>query len=75
MEWATILALAIGILVVLFPLAYIWYINVGGILIAINSWKAVKQTEKAPSNLMCSIDSDCPPGYVCLNGRCMPQKA
>ena len=75
MEWGTILALAIGILVVLFPVAFIWYINVGGILTAIKSWRVEKQFEKTPSNLTCSVDTDCPPGHVCLSGRCVPQKA
>jgi len=26
-------------------------------------------------SLICSIDTDCPPGYFCLNGRCSPVKA
>jgi hypothetical protein len=25
-------------------------------------------------NLACSIDADCPPGFVCVNGRCAPEK-
>lgn len=24
-------------------------------------------------NLVCSIDTDCPTGYVCSNGKCVPQ--
>ena len=24
------------------------------------------------SRVGCSSDSDCPPGYVCVNGRCVP---
>lgn len=24
-------------------------------------------------NLVCSIDADCPTGYICLNGQCVPQ--
>ena len=23
--------------------------------------------------LVCSVDTDCPPGYVCVNGSCMPE--
>lgn len=26
-----------------------------------------------PSSIVCRIDSDCPPGYMCLAGRCVPQ--
>ncbi len=25
-------------------------------------------------NLVCSIDSDCPAGFVCAQGRCVPEK-
>lgn len=25
--------------------------------------------------LVCVIDADCPPGYVCIDGRCMPNRA
>jgi hypothetical protein len=24
------------------------------------------------SSLQCAIDIDCPPGYICHEGRCMP---
>lgn len=72
MEWGTILAAGIGGILVLFPVAFIWYISVGGILTAMKSRGVVKQSEKAPSGLTCSIDTDCPPGYVCLSGRCEP---
>jgi hypothetical protein len=35
MEWQIILALVIGIPIVLFPVAFIWYINAGGIVAAV----------------------------------------
>lgn len=35
MEWYIILALAIGIFIILFPIAYVWYLNMGGIYSAI----------------------------------------
>lgn len=25
------------------------------------------------ANLVCAIDTDCPEGYVCINGKCVPQ--
>jgi hypothetical protein len=31
------------------------------------------QESRLPSTLVCSFDSDCPPGYVCIAGRCVPQ--
>jgi len=73
MEWGTILALVIGIPVVLFPVAFIWFVNVGGMMATIKSWGTVRQPEKTPSNMTCSIDTDCPPGYICRNGICVPE--
>ena len=26
-----------------------------------------------PSTMVCRIDTDCPPGYICLAGRCVPR--
>lgn len=75
MEWGTILPLAIGTIVVLFPVAFIWYINVGGIYAAIKRRRVAKLVEKAIPNLTCTIDAECPQGYVCLTGYCVPQKA
>ncbi len=28
-------------------------------------------TRKTSAGLVCSIDSDCPPGFVCFNGYCV----
>ena len=35
MEWQVILALALAIPVILFPVAFVWYLNIGGIYTAI----------------------------------------
>ena len=35
MQWEFIVALAIAIPIVLFPIAYIWYINIGNIVTAV----------------------------------------
>jgi hypothetical protein len=35
MEWQIIVALVIGIPIILFPLAYVWYLNIGGIYAAL----------------------------------------
>lgn len=35
MEWYIILALVTGIAVILFPIAYVWYLNMGGIYAAV----------------------------------------
>ena len=39
MQWEGIVALVIGTLIILFPVAFIWYINIGGICAAITSKK------------------------------------
>ena len=35
MEWEVILALVLGIPVILFPAAYVWYLDIGGIIAAV----------------------------------------
>jgi hypothetical protein len=47
MEWLAILILVIGIPVILFPVAYVWYLTGGGILAAIREKrKAVRGAEE-----------------------------
>jgi hypothetical protein len=40
MEWYIILALVVGVAVILFPVAYVWYINRGGV------YTAVRESQK-----------------------------
>ena len=40
MEWQFIVALVIAIPIILFPAAFIWYLNVGGIYVAIKEARA-----------------------------------
>jgi hypothetical protein len=40
MQWEFILALVIAIPVILFPVAFIWYLNAGGIYTAIKEARA-----------------------------------
>ena len=35
MEWQIIIALVVAIPVILFPVAFVWYLNIGGIYAAI----------------------------------------
>jgi hypothetical protein len=74
MEAGVIIALIIGIFIILFPVALIWYLNIGGILISIRNRGVARQFKEVPSYQTCSIDNDCPPGYKCLGGRCIPME-
>jgi hypothetical protein len=55
MEWQFIVALVIAIPIILFPAAFVWYLNIGGIYAAIKESRArrairekgVKVTAKA----------------------------
>ncbi len=40
MQWALVIALVIAIPIILFPAAYVWYLNVGGIMSAIKEARA-----------------------------------
>ena len=40
MEWQIIVALVIAIPIILFPVAFVWYLNVGGIYAAIKEARA-----------------------------------
>ena len=46
MEWQVILALVLVILVLLIPVALIWYINIGGIYLAIKDARERRATHK-----------------------------
>ena len=49
MQWELIVALIIAIPIILFPAAFVWYLNIGGIYAAIKEARAKKaaQAEKA----------------------------
>lgn len=64
MGWQEIMALAVGLPMVFFPVAYVYSIVGGGIYEVARG----RRSAKGPT---CSIDADCPPGYICVNGRCV----
>jgi len=39
MQWELVLALVIAIPIILFPAAYVWYLNIGGIVAAVKDAK------------------------------------
>jgi hypothetical protein len=50
MEWQIIVALVIAIPVILFPVAFVWYINIGGIITAIKEARAKRIARKKEAN-------------------------
>jgi hypothetical protein len=52
MEWQIVVALVIAIPVILFPVAFVWYLNIGGIYAAVKEARArrpVREKEKSVS--------------------------
>lgn len=51
MQWELIVALVIAVPVILFPVAYVWYINIGGVVAAVKqarAKRAVRQERTSP---------------------------
>jgi hypothetical protein len=46
MEWQIIIALIIAIPVILFPAAFVWYINLGGLYNALKEYRARKAVKE-----------------------------
>ena len=46
MEWQLILALVLAIPVICFPVALIWYIQIGGLVHAVREARQAKATQK-----------------------------
>ncbi len=47
MQWELIVALAIAIPVILFPAAFVWYLNIGGIVHAMRQARTAREKEAA----------------------------
>jgi len=46
MQWEVIVALVIAIPIILFPAAYVWYLNIGGIFAAVKEARARRVVRK-----------------------------
>lgn len=47
MEWQIVVALVIAVPIVLIPVAFVWYLNIGGIVQAVREAKALKAKRTA----------------------------
>ena len=76
MEWHTVLTLIVGAPFVFLPVAFVWYINAGGLYATIKETrerKKAKVDSKGAVDQSCAVDADCPSGFICINGCCMPE--
>ena len=74
MEWWAILIIVLGAPVMLLPIVVIWYINVVGFAEMIKERRHAKRLHSTIKTMFCSIDTDCPEGYLCVDGVCVPAK-
>ena len=47
MQWELIVALVVAIPVILFPAAFVWYLNIGGIVQAVREAKVAREKKAA----------------------------
>lgn len=55
-------------------------LTLGGAVLRLYNSISVRRHRKAPAEtrgpeLTCSVDADCPSGFVCVNGYCVPKEA
>lgn len=60
--WHKVLVWTMVLVFALCAPLFVWYLNIGGIYHLIKA-----RTKK----LVCAVDADCPPGYVCVDGICV----
>lgn len=55
MQWEFIVALVIGIPIILFPAAFVWYLNIGGIFALIRERRAIRSAREKVAKAATSI--------------------
>ncbi len=58
MQWEIIVALVIAIPVILFPAAFVWYLNMGGIFAAIKEARARRLAREAEKDDKVKVIAD-----------------
>jgi hypothetical protein len=51
MQWEMIVALVVAIPVILFPAAFVWYLNIGGIVNTVREAKAAREKKAAATKI------------------------
>ena len=72
MEILTYILVAIAAVLLVIPIVFVWYLCFCGIYVALRDWKVARAVKRRIATLTCSIDTDCPEGYICVNGHCIP---
>jgi len=57
MEWQVIVALLVGIPVVLFPVMFVLYLNVGGLLIVLKGEREKRRVNKKSTEVFSKIEN------------------
>jgi hypothetical protein len=55
MEWQVIVALVVAIPIILFPVAFVWYLNIGGIYTAIKEAQTRRVAHKKEARELVKI--------------------
>jgi len=66
MDWSIVVALGAILLLLLVPIVFTWYITAGGLINIVRRYRRSSYTAG-----VCSLDADCPSGYVCVSGKCV----
>ena len=64
MEWLSPLVLVLTIPFILLPVVLVWYFLFSG---AYQAW-----SRRVTGKQVCTVDVDCPSGYICEGGICVP---
>jgi len=57
MEWQIILALVLAIPVILFPAAFIWYLNIGGIYAAVKKAREARAAREKKAGEVAKVEA------------------
>ena len=55
MEWQILVALVIAIPIILIPVAFVWYLNIGGLY---HAFQAARQRRKATQPSMLQVETE-----------------
>ena len=56
MEWQIIVALAIAVPIILFPVLFVWYLNMGGVFAAVKEARARRATQRKKVQVAAKVE-------------------